>query len=289
MGETTPKQVIRTVGVVGAGTMGSGISHVLAEVGLNVVLFDLEDSLLRRSLSGISRNMDRQIDRGTLTGVEKEEAMGRIQTVRDIAALGSVDFVVEAITEKLDVKARTFQEIDQIAGPNVILASNTSSISITSIASATQRSEKVIGMHFMNPVNMMQLVEVVRGEKTSDDTVNSTMDLARQMGKTPVLVNDRPGFVSNRILIPMINEAAFCLMEGVATAEAIDSIMKLGMNHPLGPLALADLIGLDVCLDIMEVLHKGFGNAKYRPCPLLREMVEAGHLGRKSSRGFYSY
>ena len=269
--------------------MGSGISHVLAEVGLDVLLFDLEDKFLERSLSGISKNMDRQIARDTLTDVEKEAALGRIRTVRDLAALGSVDFIIEAITENLDVKVRTFQEIDEIAGPNVILASNTSSISITAIASTTKRSENVIGMHFMNPVTMMQLVEVVRGEKTSDETVNTTMDLARQMGKTPVLVNDHPGFVSNRILIPMINEAAFCLMEGVATAEAIDSIMTLGMNHPLGPLALADLIGLDVCLDIMEVLHAGFGDAKYRPCPLLLEMVKADHLGRKSGRGFYSY
>jgi 3-hydroxybutyryl-CoA dehydrogenase len=289
MAQVPANSAIRTVGVIGAGTMGSGISNVLAEVGLEVVLFDLEDHFLKQSLSRISRNMDRQVSKGALTGVEKEKALGRIRAVAQIAALDSVDFVIEAITENLDVKVRTFQEIDRIAGPNVILASNTSSISITSIASATQLPRKVIGMHFMNPVPMMALVEVVRGSKTSDETVNTTMDLARQMGKTPVLVNDRPGFVSNRILIPMINEAVCCLMEGVATAEAIDSIMKLGMNHPLGPLALADLIGLDVCLDIMEVLHEGFSDSKYRPCPLLRDMVEAGRLGRKSGRGFYSY
>ncbi len=269
--------------------MGSGIAHVSGQNGFEVLLFDLEDRLLERALSGISRNMERQVARGALDEGQKVQALQRIETTRDLSTFKTVDFVVEAVTENLDVKTRIFGDLDKIASPETILASNTSSISITSLGGATGRPERVIGMHFMNPVPMMELVEVISGPDTSPETLDRTVGLARSMGKTPVQVNDSPGFVSNRVLIPMINEAAFCLMEGVATAEGVDSIMKLGMSHPLGPLALADLIGLDVCVSIMEVLHRGFGDSKYRPCPLLVEMVESGHLGRKSGQGFYSY
>ena len=269
--------------------MGSGIAHVSGQSGFEVLLFDLEDRLLERALSGISRNMERQVARGALDAGQKVQALERIETTRDLSTFKTADFVVEAVTENLDVKFRIFGDLDKIARPETILASNTSSISITSLGAATGRAERVIGMHFMNPVPMMELVEVISGRDTSPGTLDRTVGLARRMGKTPVQVNDSPGFVSNRVLIPMINEAAFCLMEGVATAEAVDSIMKLGMNHPLGPLALADLIGLDICVNIMEVLHRGLGDSKYRPCPLLVEMVESGHLGRKSGQGFYSY
>ncbi len=269
--------------------MGSGIAHVFGQSGFEVLLFDLEDRLLERALSGISRNMERQVARGALDAGQKVQALERIATTRDLSSFKTADFVVEAVTENLDVKSRIFGDLDKIARPETILASNTSSISITSLGAATGRAERVIGMHFMNPVPMMELVEVISGRDTSPGTLDRTVGLARRMGKTPVQVNDSPGFVSNRVLIPMINEAAFCLMEGVATAEAVDSIMKLGMSHPLGPLALADLIGLDVCVNIMEVLHRGLGDSKYRPCPLLVEMVESGHLGRKSGQGFYSY
>ena len=269
--------------------MGSGIAHVSGQSGFEVLLFDLEDRLLERALSGISRNMERQVARGALDAGQKVQALERIETTRDLSSFKTVDFVVEAVTENLDVKSRIFGDLDRIASPETILASNTSSISITSLGAATGRAERVIGMHFMNPVPMMELVEVISGRDTSPGTLDRTVGLARRMGKTPVQVNDSPGFVSNRVLIPMINEAAFCLMEGVATAEAVDSIMKLGMSHPLGPLALADLIGLDVCVNIMEVLHRGLGDSKYRPCPLLVDMVESGHLGRKSGQGFYSY
>ncbi len=269
--------------------MGSGIAHVSGQSGFEVLLFDLEDRLLERALSGISRNMERQVARGALDAGQKVQALERIETTRDLSTFKTADFVVEAVTENLDVKSRIFGDLDEIARPETILASNTSSISITSLGAATGRAERVIGMHFMNPVPMMELVEVISGRDTSPGTLDRTAGLARRMGKTPVQVNDSPGFVSNRVLIPMINEAAFCLMEGVATAEAVDSIMKLGMSHPLGPLALADLIGLDVCVNIMEVLHRGLGDSKYRPCPLLVEMVESGHLGRKSGQGFYSY
>ena len=269
--------------------MGSGIAHVSGQSGFEVLLFDLEDRLLERALSGISRNMERQVARGALDAGQKVQALERIETTRDLSTFETVDFVVEAVTENLDVKSRIFGDLDRIASPETILASNTSSISITSLGAATGRAERVIGMHFMNPVPMMELVEVISGRDTSPGTLDRTVGLARRMGKTPVQVNDSPGFVSNRVLIPMINEAAFCLMEGVATAEAVDSIMKLGMSHPLGPLALADLIGLDVCVNIMEVLHRGLGDSKYRPCPLLVDMVESGHLGRKSGQGFYSY
>ncbi len=269
--------------------MGSGIAHVSGQNGFEVLLFDLEDRLLERALSGISRNMERQVARGALDEGQKVQALERIETTRDLSTFKTVDFVVEAVSENLDVKTRIFGDLDKIASPETILASNTSSISITSLGATTSRPGRVIGMHFMNPVPMMELVEVISGRDTSPETLDRTVGLARSMGKTPVQVNDSPGFVSNRVLIPMINEAAFCLMEGVATAEAVDSIMKLGMSHPLGPLALADLIGLDVCVSIMEVLHRGFGDSKYRPCPLLVEMVESGHLGRKSGQGFYSY
>ena len=269
--------------------MGSGIAHVSGQSGFEVLLFDLKDRLLERALSGISRNMERQVARGALDAGQKVQALERIATTRDLSTFKTVDFVVEAVTENLDVKSRIFGDLDRIASSETILASNTSSISITSLGAATGRAERVIGMHFMNPVPMMELVEVISGRDTSPGTLDRTVGLARRMGKTPVQVNDSPGFVSNRVLIPMINEAAFCLMEGVATAEAVDSIMKLGMSHPLGPLALADLIGLDICVNIMEVLHRGLGDSKYRPCPLLVEMVESGHLGRKSGQGFYSY
>jgi 3-hydroxybutyryl-CoA dehydrogenase len=280
---------IRRVGVVGAGTMGSGIAHVAAQSGFDVVLCDLEERFVQRSLSGISRNMDRQIAGKTLTPELKAAALGRIRPATSISAMSDSDVVIEAVSEELGAKCDTFRELDRIVGPDAILASNTSSISITSIAAATRRPEMVIGMHFMNPVPIMKLVEVVRGKATSDAAAERTMSLAAAMGKSAVQVNDSPGFVSNRILIPMINEAAFCLMEGVAGPEAIDQIMKLGMNHPMGPLALADLIGLDVCLDIMEVLHAGFNDPKYRPCPLLRDLVDAGKLGRKAGHGFHSY
>jgi 3-hydroxybutyryl-CoA dehydrogenase len=289
MPDHDPIPQLRKIGVAGAGTMGSGIAHVAAENGFEVLLYDLEDQLLERALSGISRNMDRQVARDRLTEEQKDEALGRIETVQDLSRFRTTDFVVEAVPETLQIKSTVFRELDSVVNPEVILASNTSSISVTSIGETTGRPEMVIGMHFMNPVPMMELVEVVRSRATSDRTLERTMELARGLGKTPVHVNDSPGFVSNRILIPMINEAVFCLMENVADAAGIDSVMKLGMKHPLGPLALADLIGLDVCLNIMEVLHQGLGDSKYRPCPLLREMVESGRLGRKSGQGFYSY
>jgi len=281
--------VIKTVGVIGAGTMGNGIAHVVARSGFKVLLHDLDQSFLDRAISTITKNLDREVAKGKISTDHKSAAMSRIIPVIQTPALAEADFIIEAVTEDFETKSKVFQAVDEIARPGVILASNTSSISITKIASKTKRADRVIGMHFMNPVPVMTLVEIVRGLATSDETYETTKQLAASLEKTPVEVNDFPGFVSNRVLMPMINEAIYCVMEGVGEAAAVDSVMKLGMNHPMGPLALADLIGLDVCLNIMEVLHSGLGDSKYRPCPLLRKMVDAGHLGRKSGQGFYKY
>jgi 3-hydroxybutyryl-CoA dehydrogenase len=280
---------IKTVGVVGGGTMGNGIAHVAARSGVKVVLHDVERQQLDKAVATIAGNLDREVAKNKITADDKSAALARIFAATDAAALAQADFIIEAVIEDFEVKSKVFQNLDAIARPGVILASNTSSISITRIASRTKRPDRVIGMHFMNPVPVMTLVEIVRGLATSGETYETTKRLAEFFGKMPVEVNDYPGFVSNRVLMPMINEAIYCVMEGVGTAEAVDSVMKLGMNHPMGPLALADLIGLDVCLDIMEVLHTGLGDSKYRPCPLLRKMVDAGHLGRKSGQGFYEY
>ena len=278
-----------TVAVVGAGTMGNGIAHVFAQHGHPVTLIDVDRAPLDRALQTIRGNMDRQVKKGSLTEADRDAALGRIRSETSLGAARGAELVVEAASENAAIKFELFQALDATVGPAAILASNTSSISITEIAARTGRADRVIGMHFMNPVPVMQLVEVIRGLATSDATMRTVMDLARALGKTPVEVNDYPGFVANRVLMPMINEAIFCVMEGVAEPEAVDTVMKLGMNHPLGPLALADLIGLDVCLAILEVLHRGLGDDKYRPCPLLRKMVAAGRLGRKSGRGFYDY
>ena len=280
---------IQTIGIIGAGTMGNGIAHTAARSGFKVILHDIAESFLDRAVSTIAKNLEREVAKGRITANDKNAVLSRISVVTQNSALSEADFVIEAVIEDIETKLRVFEGMDRIARPGVILASNTSSISITKIASKTKRPDRVIGMHFMNPVPVMPLVEVVRGIATSDETYQMTKELAESLGKTAVEVNDFPGFVSNRVLMPMINEAVYCVMEGVGTAEAIDSVMKLGMNHPMGPLALADLIGLDVCLDIMEVLHSGLGDSKYRPCPLLRKIVDAGHLGRKSGRGFYKY
>ena len=275
--------------VVGAGTMGNGIAHVFAQSGCDVQLVDVSQEVLERGLAAIRKNMDRQVKKGKITADERDAALGRISTSTDLGSVNGAELVVEAVTETPDLKFGVFREMDGAAESNAILATNTSSISITEIAAQTKRPDKVIGMHFMNPVPMMQLVEIIRGLQTSDETLATVVEATKALGKTPVEVNDYPGFVSNRVLMPMINEACYCVMEGVAEAEAVDTVMKLGMAHPMGPLTLADLIGLDVCLHILEVLHSGLGDDKYRPCPLLRKMVAAGRLGRKSGQGFYDY
>jgi 3-hydroxybutyryl-CoA dehydrogenase len=280
---------MKNIVVIGGGTMGNGIAHTAAASGFDVSLVDVNEGILQRALSTITANLQRSVDKGKMTAEERDAVVGRIRPVTDVAAVGDADIVIEAIVESLDAKTQLFAKLDQVTSPECILASNTSSISITKIAAATSRPDKVIGMHFMNPVPVMTLVEVIRGIATSDETWQKVEDLAKRMGKTPIEVNDYPGFISNRVLMPMINEAIFTLYEGVATRESIDGVMKLGMNHPMGPLTLADFIGLDVCLAILRVLEQGFGDPKYRPCPLLVKMVDAGWLGRKSGRGFYDY
>ena len=277
------------IGVVGAGTMGNGIAQVAARSGLSVIMRDVSDHLLTRALSTIDKSLQRDVDRQRLSGEAKQEIMSRIRPTTGIGDLRDVDFAVEAINEEFTVKTALFKELDKTCRPEVILASNTSSISITRLGAVTSRADRVVGMHFMNPVPVMKLVEIIRGIATSNETYTATRDLAETMGKTPVEVNDSPGFVSNRVLMPMINEAIFALYENVGTPESIDQIMKLGMNHPMGPLQLADFIGLDVCLAIMNVLYDGFNDSKYRPCPLLRKYVDAGWLGRKTGKGFYEY
>jgi 3-hydroxybutyryl-CoA dehydrogenase len=280
---------IKKVAVLGAGTMGNGIAHVFARAGYSVILRDVEARFLDRGLETIGKNLDREVKKEKITAADKPLTLSRIQPTTDVAALADADFAIEAVPEQLDLKLRVLKDVDAVLKPGVILASNTSSISITQLAAQTSRPDKFIGMHFMNPVPIMALVEVIRGLATSDDTFQITMSLCEKLEKKPVAVNDAPGFVSNRVLMPLINEAAFAVMEGVATPEAVDAVMKMGMNHPMGPLELADFIGLDVCVNILEVLQTGFGDPKYRACPLLRKYVAAGWLGRKSGRGFYKY
>ncbi len=280
---------IKTVAVLGAGTMGNGIAHVFARSGYRVILRDVEKRFLDRGLETITKNLDREVKKGKISEADKPAVLARIQPTTETSALAAADFAVEAVPEQLDLKVRLLKDVDAVLRPGVILASNTSSISITQLAAQTSRPERFIGMHFMNPVPVMALVEVIRGLATSDETFQITMSLCEKLEKKPVAVNDAPGFVSNRVLMPLINEAAFAVMEGVATPEAVDAVMKMGMNHPMGPLELADFIGLDVCVDILEVLQAGFGDPKYRACPLLRKYVAAGWLGRKSGRGFYKY
>ena len=276
-------------GVIGAGTMGNGIAQVAARAGFDVVMRDVSDDFLARGMSAIDKSLQRDVDKDRLSAEEKQVIIGRIKTTTDLASLSDALIVVEAVTEDLAVKTEVFRSLDQISNPDAILASNTSSISITKLGAATRKADKVIGMHFMNPVPVMKLVEVIRGAATSDATYGRVRDLSEKLGKTPLECQDYPGFISNRVLMPMINEAIFALHEGVATRESIDGIMKMGMNHPMGPLTLADFIGLDVCLAIMNVLYEGFADSKYRPCPLLKRYVDAGWLGRKTGKGFYEY
>ena len=280
---------IKSVGIIGAGTMGNGIAHIFAKSGFNVVLVEVDQRFLDRGIKTIEKNLEREVSRNKLTAEARDAALKRIKPVLDRKELASCQLVVEAASEKFEVKKELFRDLDEICGKDVILASNTSSISITKLAAQTKRPDKVIGMHFFNPVPVMKLVEVIRGLATSDETYRAVHDLSVKLEKTPVEVNDAPGFVSNRVLMPLLNEAMYTVMEGVATPEAVDEVFKLGMAHPMGPLTLADFIGLDVCLDIMRVLQAGLGDPKYRPCPLLIKMVDAGWLGRKSSRGFYKY
>jgi len=280
---------IRTVAVLGAGTMGNGIAHLFARCGYDVILRDVEESFLTRARETIAKNLDREIKKGKIGEGDKAKALSRIRSTTQLAEIARADFAVEAVPERLDLKLSVLREADKLLRRDAILASNTSSISITMLAAATARPDRFIGMHFMNPVPVMELVEVIRALQTSDQTFQTTMALCERLEKKPVAVNDAPGFVSNRVLMPLINEAAFAVMEGVASAEAVDTVMKLGMNHPMGPLELADFIGLDVCVNILDVLHDGFGDPKYRACPLLRKMVAAGWLGRKTGRGFHVY
>jgi len=280
---------IKTVGVLGAGTMGNGIAHVFAKAGYSVILRDVDQRSLDRALDTIGKNLDREIKKAKIAEADKTAILARIKMTTDAKALASADIAIEAVPEQRELKERVLKEVDAALRPGAILASNTSSISITALAAKTSRPENFIGMHFMNPVPVMTLVEVIRGLQTSDATFALVMSLCEKLGKNPFAVNDSPGFVSNRVLMPMINEAAYTVMEGVATPESVDAVMKMGMNHPMGPLELADFIGLDVCVDILEVLHEGLGDPKYRACPLLKKYVAAGWLGRKSSRGFYKY
>ena len=280
---------IERVGVIGAGTMGNGVAHIFARAGYQVTLCDVEQRFLDRALETIGKNLDREVAKAKITARDKADALQRIAPVLQRAQVSDCDFVVEAATEKFDIKAEIFRDLDRICRPEVVLASNTSSISITRVAAVSGRPQKIIGMHFFNPVPVMKLVEVIRGLATTQETLETVRDLALKLGKIPVEVNDATGFVSNRVLMPLLNEAMYAVMEGVATPEAVDEVFKLGMAHPMGPLALADFIGLDVCLDIMRVLQDGLGDPKYRPCPLLIKMVDAGWLGKKSGRGFYKY
>ena len=280
---------IKRIAIIGAGTMGNGIAQVCGATGYQVTLIDVAPEQLERALASINKSVGKLHSKGRLTDEQREAALANITTASEVTAAADADFVVEAVVESLEIKERVFAELDECTRPEVILASNTSSISITELGAVTRRPDKVIGMHFMNPVPLMKLVEVIRGLVTSDETTATVVALVEKLGKTPVEAQDYPGFISNRILCPMINEAIYTLMEGVGTREAIDTVMKLGMNHPMGPLALADLIGLDIVLNVMEVLHAGLGDDKYRPCPLLKRMVAAGHLGRKAGRGFYEY